>query len=89
MGTRSDPHCLQALHLLRRLVNVQVSWNHEPAANSALHQQLYVQVETDTANMVLYTNQACKWCNLQEIHLLPGCISKVLNALVEKLNYLR
>lgn len=88
MGTSSDPPCLRASRLLRRLVNMQTSRKWERAGKWALCQRLCIQVETDAANMV-YINKAHKWCNLQQIHLLPGCISKVLNALAEKLNYFR
>lgn len=50
--------CLEAVRLLRRLVNMQTSWKRELAGKHALCQQLRVQVEADTANMVLYTYTA-------------------------------
>lgn len=50
--------CLEAVRLLRSLVNMQASWKRELAGKHALYQQLRVQVEADTANMVLYTDDA-------------------------------
>lgn len=37
---------------------MQASWKRELAGKHALYQQLRVQVEADTANMVLYTYNA-------------------------------
>lgn len=84
-STGSDLWCLQASGLLRRLVGKQT------CGKGKLGSELCVSVLYwwTLALPIWPSAQSPQRCSLQQTRLLPGCISKVCNALADKLSYFR